>query len=337
VQFWFGGQQVSQGNMSFDDMLKAFFSILLAAFGMAQAQMAFPDLGKGAAAVQRVFAIIDRTPPIDSSDPSGDKPDPITGQLELRAVSFAYPSRPDSIVFKSFSLTIAPGTSLALVGQSGSGKSSVVGLIERFYDPVAGAVLLDGRDIKSLNLKWLRAHIGLVNQEPVLFSASVLDNIKYGNERATLEEVRAAARVANALDFVDKLPERFDTRVGEGGIQLSGGQKQRVAIARAVLKDPRILLLDEATSALDAESERLVQAALDAIMVGRTTLVVAHRLSTIRNADRIAVVHQGRIVEMGAHDELMAAAGSYSRLVRHQSTKTMRRAGRSAASLPTLT
>lgn len=321
LAFWFGGQQVSEGNLSFDDMLRAFFSILLAAFGMAQAQIGFPDVGKAGSAVQRVFSVIDRKPLIDSADPSGDKPDQAKGLIEFRNVTFSYPSRPDVIIFKRFNLRVEPGNTLALVGQSGSGKSTVVGLIERFYDPLQGAVHLDGVDVRQLNLKWLRSQIGLVNQEPVLFSASVLDNIKYGAERATLEEVKAAATAANAMDFVSKMPEGFDTRIGEGGIQLSGGQKQRIAIARAVLRDPRILLLDEATSALDAESERVVSDALEAIMVGRTTIIVAHRLSTIRKADTISVVYKGKIVESGSHADLMGKGGSYARLVRHQSMK----------------
>ena len=333
LAFWFGGQMVSQGKMTFDDMLKAFFSILLAAFGLAQAQMAFPDMGKASAAVQRVFAVIDRVPEIDSSSPAGDKPEKVVGDIELKDVSFRYPSRPDVAVFKHFNLKVDSGKSLALVGESGSGKSTIVGLLLRFYDPIQGAVMLDGRDIKTLNLRWLRAQIGLVNQEPVLFSDTIIGNIRYGDDRATVEEVRSAAAVANALDFIDQMPEGLDTRVGEGGIQLSGGQKQRLAIARAVLRNPRVLLLDEATSALDAESEKLVQDALDKIIVGRTCIIVAHRLSTVRNADIIAVVANGKIIERGAHENLMKSAGSYAKLVKHQSSRGIRRSGRSFVKL----
>jgi ATP-binding cassette, subfamily B (MDR/TAP), member 1 len=321
LAFWFGGQQISEGNLSFDDMLRAFFSIMLAAFGLAQAQMGFPDVGKAGAAVQRVFSIIDRKPLIDSSSPEGGKPDAVKGMIEFKNVTFAYPSRPNVIIFKNFNLTVQPGKTMALVGPSGNGKSTVIALIERFYQPLSGTVMLDGIDITTLNLHWLRSQISLVNQEPVLFSATVMENIKYGAATATEEEVRRAANVANALDFIDKLPEGLDTKIGEGGIQLSGGQKQRIAIARAVLKDPRILLLDEATSALDAESERIVSDALEAVMVGRTTVIVAHRLSTIRKADAISVVSRGKIVESGSHDELMnSQGGAYHRLVRAQSS-----------------
>lgn len=211
---------------------------------------------------------------------------------------------------------------MALVGESGSGKSTVVSLIERFYDPQEGAVLLDGVDIKTLNLQWLRSQIGLVSQEPVLFNMTVADNIRYGRPQASMEEVVAAAKAANAHGFIEALPEGYHTRLGEGSIQLSGGQKQRVAIARAVVKDPKVLLLDEATSALDAESERIVQDALDRLMVGRTTVVIAHRLSTVRDADAIAVVYKGRIVEQGTHTELLEKGGSYARLVAHQMRTT---------------
>lgn len=333
LAFWFGGQMVSRGKMTFDEMLKAFFSILLAAFGLGQAQMAFPDMGKASAAVQRVFEVIDRVPAIDSSSPAGEKPSDIVGDIELKDVSFRYPSRPDVAVFKHFNLKVEAGRTLALVGESGSGKSTIVGLMLRFYDPFQGAVLLDGRDIKSLNLHWLRSQIGLVNQEPVLFSDTIIGNIRYGDERASVEEVHAAAAVANAMNFIEQMPEGFDTRVGEGGIQLSGGQKQRLAIARAVLRNPHVLLLDEATSALDAESEKLVQDALDKIIVGRTCVIVAHRLSTVRNADIIAVVAQGKIIEQGAHENLMNTAGSYAKLVKHQSSRAIRRSGRSFAKL----
>ena len=268
--------------------------------------------------LQRVFAIVDRQPLIDASDPGGLRPVSCTGAIELRSVTFAYPQRLEAPVFTDFSLSVPAGKTVALVGQSGSGKSSVISLIERFYDPQAGAVLLDGVDIRSLNLHWLRAQVGLVGQEPVLFNMTVADNIKYGRPDASAEAVVAAAKAANAHSFIQALPEGYDTRLGEGGIQLSGGQKQRVAIARAVVKDPRVLLLDEATSALDAESEHVVQEALDRLMVGRTTVVVAHRLSTVRDADAIAVVFQGRIVEQGTHKQLVALGGAYARLVAHQ-------------------
>ena len=209
---------------------------------------------------------------------------------------------------------------VALVGPSGAGKSTVAALIPRFYDPLAGRITLDGVDLRRLRPRSLRAHIGAVMQEPVLFAGTIRENILYGRPGASDEEMRAAARTANAASFVESLPERYDTVVGERGVRMSGGQKQRIAIARAVLKDPKILILDEATSALDAESEYLVQEALDRLMRGRTTIVIAHRLSTVRDADRVVVLDGGRVVEVGSHDELMAEGALYRRLVERQFT-----------------
>ncbi|GAB4820940.1 hypothetical protein N2152v2_007986 [Parachlorella kessleri] len=322
LAFWFGAIQVKNGENTFEQILKVFFSIFLSAMGAAQAQAFFPDVAKGKAACMNVFTIIDRKPLIDASSPDGKKPLECHGSIELREVTFAYPLRPEVQVFRKFTLTIPAGQMVALVGESGSGKSTIIGLIERFYDPQGGQVLLDGRDLRDLNLHWLRSYMALVSQEPVLFNMSVIENIRYGRPDATLEQAMEAARAANAHTFIEALPEGYDTRVGESGIQLSGGQKQRVAIARAIIKDPRVLLLDEATSALDAESERVVQDALDKLMVGRTTVVVAHRLSTVRDADAIAVVVKGKVVEQGTHDELMTKAqGAYAKLVRNQMTR----------------
>jgi ATP-binding cassette, subfamily B (MDR/TAP), member 1 len=243
----------------------------------------------------------------------------IEGDIELRHVDFAYPCRPDIQIFKDFNLKIRAGRSQALVGASGSGKSTVIGLIERFYDPTGGEVVIDGKDIRRLNLKSLRLKIGLVQQEPILFATSILENVAYGKDGAAEEEVIEAAKTANVHSFVSHLPDGYKTTVGERGVQLSGGQKQRIAIARAVLKNPAILLLDEATSALDAKSECVVQEALERLMKDRTTVLVAHRLSTIRGVDRIAVVQDGRIVEQGSHSELVSRPeGAYSRLLQLQ-------------------
>ena len=215
-------------------------------------------------------------------------------------------------------MRIAPGEVVALVGSSGAGKSTIAALLSRLYDPSSGLLRLDGRDLRELDPRWLRKQIGVVAQEPMLFSSTIAENIRYGKSDATDEEVEHAARVANAHDFIARFPEGYATRVGERGVQLSGGQKQRVAIARAVLKDPKILVLDEATSALDAESEHLVQEALDRLLDGRTTLVIAHRLSTVKNADRVLVLDHGRVVQQGTHATLVTEAGLYRKLVERQ-------------------
>lgn len=264
-----------------------------------QAAPCLTSFAAGQAAAYKMFETIKRKPVIDSLDLKGKVLEDIQGEIELRDVCFSYPARPREEVFGGFSLMIPSGKTTALVGESGSGKSTVISLIERFYDPSSGQVLIDGVDLKEFQLKWIRGKIGLVGQEPVLFSSSIMENIGYGKEGARVQEIEAAAKLANAAKFIDKLPRGLETMVGEHGTQLSGGQKQRIAIARAILKDPRILLLDEATSALDAESERVVQEALDRVMVNRTTVIVAHRLSTVRNADMIAVLHRGKIVEEG--------------------------------------
>lgn len=320
VSFWYGAILITRNQGTFEEVLKAFFAIFLAAFGMSQAQLHFPDVAKGKAATKRAFSIIDRKPVIDSSSQEGLQPLEVVGKVELRDVSFAYASRPEVKVLENFCITANANKSLALVGESGSGKSTVISLVSRFYDPQSGQVLLDNTDIKLLNLRWLRDRIALVSQEPVLFNLTVADNIRYGRPDASIESVQKAAKLANADKFIEQqLPEGLDTKLGEGGIILSGGQKQRIAIARALLKDPKILLLDEATSALDAESERMVQAALETLMGGRTTIIVAHRLSTIQSADSIAVIHRGKVVEIGNHQELIQkAGGAYSRLVQHQ-------------------
>ncbi|KAG0483357.1 hypothetical protein HPP92_011441 [Vanilla planifolia] len=264
----------------------------------------------------------------------------IKGDIDFKNVYFRYPSREEQI-FRGFSLSIKQGTTTALVGESGSGKSTVISLIERFYDPQAGDVLIDGVKINELQLRWLRSKIGLVSQEPILFASSIRDNVAYGKDNATIEEIQLATDSANASRFIDNMPQGLDTMVGAFGTQLSGGQKQRIAIARAILKDPRILLLDEATSALDTESERTVQEALDRVMKKRTTIVVAHRLSTVRNADSIAVLRHGSIVEKGSHIELVQDPnGAYSQLLRlqemNQTSDSMSHKGSPLANSPIL-
>ncbi|TKY54330.1 ABC transporter B family member 11 [Spatholobus suberectus] len=322
LAIWFGAKMIIEKGYTGGEVVTVIFAVLTGSMSLGQASPSLSAFAAGQAAAYKMFETIKRKPEIDAYDMTGQKLDDIRGDIELREVFFSYPTRPDELIFNGFSLSIPSGTTAALVGQSGSGKSTVVSLIERFYDPQSGAVLIDGINLREFQLKWIRQKIGLVGQEPVLFTCSIKENIAYGKDGATDEEIRAAAELANAAKFIDKLPQGLDTMVGEHGTQLSGGQKQRVAIARAILKDPRILLLDEATSALDAESERIVQEALDRIMINRTTVIVAHRLSTIRNADTIAVIHQGKIVERGSHDDLTKDRdGAYSQLIRLQEIK----------------
>lgn len=316
---WYGVHLVNKGVSTFSKVIKVFVVLIITANSVAETISLAPEIIRGGDAVGSVFSVLDRSTRIDADDPEAEPIESMRGDIELRHVDFAYPSRPDVTIFKDFNLRIRAGHSQALVGASGSGKSSVIALIERFYDPIAGKVMIDGKDIRRLNLKSLRLKIGLVQQEPALFAASIFDNIAYGKDGATEAEVIEAARAANMHTFVSGLPEGYKTPVGERGVQLSGGQKQRIAIARAVLKDPTILLLDEATSALDAESECVLQEALERLMRGRTTVLVAHRLSTIRGVDSIGVVQDGRIVEHGSHAELISRPdGAYSRLLQLQ-------------------
>ncbi|KAF5175061.1 Abc transporter b family member [Thalictrum thalictroides] len=299
MALWFGGQMIIQKGYTGGDVINIIIAVMTGSKSLGQASPCLSAFAAGQTAASKMFETIYRKPEIDSFDSNGRMLDDIHGDIELRDVCFSYPARPDEQIFNGFHLCIPSGTTSALVGQSGSGKSTVISLIERFYDPQAGQVLIDGINLKEFQLRWIRSKIGLVSQEPVLFASSIKDNITYGKDGATVEEIRAATELANAANFIDKLPKGLDTLVGEHGAQLSGGQKQRICIARAILRDPRILLLDEATSALDAESEHIVQDALDRIMVNRTTVIVAHRLSTVKNADMIAVIHEGKIVEQG--------------------------------------
>eukprot|EP01018_Ginkgo_biloba_P022724 Gb_08707 [translate_table: standard] len=337
LDFWYGGKLVQQGYITSKALFRTFFILVSTGRVIADAGSMTTDLAKGSDAVKSVFATLDRNSRINPDDEEGMKPDNIEGNVEVKNVDFAYPSRPDIIIFRNFCLLIKAGRSVALVGQSGSGKSTIIGLIERFYDPLRGTVKIDGKDIKTYNLRCLRHHISLVGQEPTLFGGSIRDNILYGKENATELEMIEAAKAANAHDFISGLEKGYDTECGERGVQfclekgydtdcgergvqLSGGQKQRIAIARAIIKNPSILLLDEATSALDSQSEKVVQEALDRIMVGRTSIVVAHRLGTIQNADFIAVIEDGMIVEQGSHNDLInkGEGSSYFSLIKLQ-------------------
>lgn len=318
LDFWYGGKLISQGYITAKALFETFMILVSTGRVIADAGSMTSDLIKGSDAVASVFTVLDRYTSMEPEDPEGYKPEKITGHVELRDVDFAYPARPNVMIFRGFSLKIEAGKSTALVGQSGSGKSTIIGLIERFYDPLEGVVKIDGRDIRSYQLRSLRKHIALVSQEPTLFSGTIRENIAYGAyDKIDESEMIEAARVANAHDFISGLKEGYDTWCGDRGVQLSGGQKQRIAIARAILKNPAVLLLDEATSALDSQSEKAVQDALERVMVGRTTVIVAHRLTTIQNCDQIAVLDKGKVVDKGTHHSLLARGptGAYFSLV----------------------
>ena len=319
---WYASVLIKHKASNFGDIIKSFMVLIITALSVAETLALAPDIVKGSQALGSVFSILQRKTAINRDNPESVIATDIQGEIEFRNVIFRYPTRPDITIFKDLNLKISAGKSLAIVGQSGSGKSSVVSLVMRFYDPISGAIFLDGFDIKDINLRSLRQKIGLVQQEPALFSTTIYENIRYGNAEASEIEIMKAAKAANAHIFISRMPEGYHTQVGDRGIQLSGGQKQRVAIARAILKDPSILLLDEATSALDTASEKLVQEALDTLMEGRTTILIAHRLSTIRNADSIAVLQHGKIVETGDHQQLIMRPDSlYKQLVSLQEEK----------------
>ncbi|KAJ8755644.1 hypothetical protein K2173_022239 [Erythroxylum novogranatense] len=319
LALWFGSKMILENGYEGGAVITVIVAVFNGSMSLGEIPSCISAFGAGQAAACKMFETISRKSEIDAYDISGIVLDDIQGDIELRDIVFSYPARPDEQIFCGFSLSFLSGKTTALVGQTGSGKSTVISLIERFYDPQGGQVLIDGINLKEFQLKWIRGKIGLVSQEPILFTCSIKDNIAYGKHGATIEEIRTAAELANAIKFIDKLPQGLDTIVGEHGTHLSGGQKQRIAIARAILKDPRILLLDEATSALDVDSERTVQDALERIMINRTTVIVAHRLSTVKEADMIAVIHQGKVAEKGSHTELLNHPdGAFSRLISMQ-------------------
>lgn len=324
LAIWQGSHFLVSNRASFQAIIVVELVIARALFALSGIQNHFETFAKAFTALQKALETIDLSSDIDSTSDGGQKLDTLVGDIELKNVTFFYPSRPDKMVLKNVSLKFPAGNTTALVGSSGSGKSSIVDLIERFYDPIEGQVLLDNVDLKTLNVRKHRQKIGVVNQHPGLFAESVYENIRhgligtpFGNAPPEVQErlIKAAAVAANADECISKLPEGYQTLVGEKGSFLSGGMKQRVAIARALVSDRKMLLLDEATSAIDSEAEKKIVAFLDESKAKRTTIVVAHRLSTIKSADNIVLLAHGVVVEQGTHNELMALGGVYAEMV----------------------
>ncbi|KXS19178.1 P-loop containing nucleoside triphosphate hydrolase protein [Gonapodya prolifera JEL478] len=324
LTFWYGSTLVDGGEYTPAQVFNVFYSLLIGIFAIGQVAPELSALAVALGAAHRIWTTIDTQSPIDPLSADGERPSSVTGRIELHTVAFSYPTRQDAPVLDALDLVVETGQTVAIVGPSGSGKSTIARLIQRFYDPRIGTVMLDSRDIKELNVKWLREQIGVVNQEPVLFEGTIRSNILLGIPDSSIfdnkvldDMVSQALHTANA-DFVRSLPEGVETNVGERGTKLSGGQKQRIAIARAIISNPKILLLDEATSALDTAAERQVQTALDQASANRTTIIIAHRLSTVKKADRIVVLDHGKVVETGSHNELLDKNGTYANLVKAQ-------------------
>ncbi|KAM4706234.1 ATP-binding cassette sub-family B member 5-like [Rhinophrynus dorsalis] len=320
ISFRFGAYMIETERMNTEDVFLVFTILAYGAIAAGKTLSFVPDYAKAKSAASHLFALFRREPTIDSYSQQGQKPDEFQGYLEFRNVSFNYPTRPDVPVLQDLSIKVERGQTVAFVGSSGCGKSTSIQLLQRFYDPLEGEVLFDSVDAKCLNIQWLRSQIGIVSQEPVLFDCSIADNIAYGDNSRTvsMDEIQRVAKAANIHSFIEELPEKYSTPVGGKGTQLSGGQKQRIAIARALIRAPKILLLDEATSALDNESEKIVQQALDEARKGRTCILIAHRLSTVQNADIIIVMKNGKIIEHGNHQQLLAKRCAYYNLVNAQ-------------------
>ena len=314
IILWIGGHDVVAGRISAGQLSAFVFYAVLVASAAGAISEVMGDLQRAAGATERLFELLEIEPAIRAPTHPVALPVPSPGTVSLRDVTFHYPSRPDAAALNDFSLDVAAGEKVALVGPSGAGKTTVFQLLLRFYDPQSGTVSVDGVDVRRADPQALRTRMALVPQDPVIFAASVADNVRYGRPDASDDDVRAACEAAYATEFIDKLPERYGSYLGERGVRLSGGQRQRLAIARAILADRPILLLDEATSALDAESERMVQLALERLMAGRTVIIIAHRLATIRHSDRIAVIDGGRLIATGTHDALTQSNPLYARL-----------------------